>query len=99
MPWPSREEIIRQVGLDIEDEAVDVCASMRSALKTQREEGIDACDHDGHFTNYTFAAADMYIFAFGPESLRRMYHDQKRDTVWYLGRKVGSPMCDTPNIY
>ena len=91
MPRASREELARQLGLDIDDEASDFCLCLRMSLRTQRDEDINACDSNGSFTNYTCAAGEMYLWAFGPASIKGVYHDQKRKTIWFFRRKVCLP--------
>lgn len=95
MGWPSREEVIRQMGLDdTQWKEASFLQDMLSTLQHQRESNPDPKSVKGERTGYTFASHSMYRHTF--HTVTEPYYDRRRKCLWYLGWRVRHPIIWYP---
>jgi hypothetical protein len=89
MGWPSREETIRQMGLDdTQWQEASELQDLLSTLADQRGLNPDAKDMKGRLNGYLFASRSMFHFTF--HTVKEPYYDRRRKCLWYLGWRVCS---------
>lgn len=89
MGWPSREELIRLMGLDdTQSKDGSYIQDLLATLRHQRESNPDEENVKGERTGFYYASLQMYEWTF--RTITEPYYDRRRKCLWYLGWRVCS---------
>ena len=89
MGWPSREDVIRQMGFDTAQwRAASELQDLLSTLENQQRMDPDAKDVKGDTSAYSFASQSMFRYTF--HTVKEPFYDRRRKCLWYLGWRVSS---------
>jgi len=92
MGWPSREDVIRQMGLDTTQwRAASELQDLLSTLEHQQGIDPDAKDVKGELSGFSFASRSMFRYTF--HTVTEPFYDRRRKCLWYLGWRV-SPLIN-----
>ncbi len=87
MGWPSREDLIREMGMDdTNSQDASYLQDMLATLRWQRESNPDEKDVEGERTGFSHAFISMYRYTF--HTFTEPYYDRRRKCLWYLGWRV-----------